>query len=98
MGKIILDAKKLDEAASKFRAIAHPMRMTIIQMLDNEKQLNVTQIYTKLGIEQAAASHHLSILKTYNVLESKRSGKMIYYTLKHSTINSLKECIDKCGK
>lgn len=98
MGKFILDARKLEDAASRFRAISHPMRIAIIQMLEKEKQMNVTQIHTKLDIEQAAASHHLSILKNKGVLESKRSGKMTFYMLRPNIITIIKECLEKCGK
>ncbi len=98
MAKYVLDPRKLEDAASKFRAISHPMRIAIIQMLEREKQLNVTQIYKRLEIEQAAASHHLNILKSKGVLDSKRDGKNTIYMLKPNIINSIKECLDKCGR
>lgn len=98
MAKYVLDPRKLEDAASKFRAISHPMRIAIIQMLEREKQLNVTQIYKRLEIEQAAASHHLNILKSKGVLDSKRDGKNTIYMLKPNIINTIKECLDKCGR
>jgi len=98
MAKYVLDSRKLEDAASKFRAISHPMRIAIIQMLEREKQMNVTQIYTNLEIEQAAASHHLNILKSKGVLDSKRAGKNTLYSLKPNIINIIKECLDKCGR
>ncbi len=96
MGKILLDIDKLELAASKLRAIAHPMRIAIIDLL-NEKQLSVTEIYEKLDIEQASASHHLNILKTKGVLASRRNGKKIYYSLKNQTLSEIIECINRCN-
>jgi DNA-binding transcriptional ArsR family regulator len=98
MGKFVLESKKLEEAASKFRAIAHPLRIAIIQMLEKDKQLNVTKIHTRLNIEQAAASHHLSVLKNKGILESRRDGKNTYYMLRPNILNIIKECLEKCGK
>jgi DNA-binding transcriptional ArsR family regulator len=98
MAKYVLDPRKLEDAASKFRAISHPIRIAIIQMLEREKQLNVTQIYNRLEIEQASASHHLNILKSKGVLDSRRDGKNTIYTLKPNIINIIKECLDKCGR
>jgi ArsR family transcriptional regulator, virulence genes transcriptional regulator len=98
MAKYVLDPRKLEDAASKFRAISHPMRIAIIQMLENEKQLNVTQIHNRLEIEQAAASHHLNLLKSKGVLDSKRIGKNTFYTLRPNIINIIKECLDRCSK
>ena len=92
----ILDAEKLEEVASKLRAVAHPMRVAIIQILDENKQLNVTQIYKKLGIEQATASHHLNILKTKGVLRSKRDGKQTFYSIKQDSIIRIVDCVSRC--
>ena len=80
MKKTNLDIQKLEMAASKLRAIAHPMRIAIIDLLTENKKLTVTEIYERLNIEQASASHHLNILKNKGLLESKRDGKMILYS------------------
>jgi DNA-binding transcriptional ArsR family regulator len=60
--------EKLELAASKLRAISHPMRIAIIELLSGDKHLSVTEIYKNLEIEQATASHHLNILKNKGVL------------------------------
>ena len=96
MGKIHLDVDKLEMAASKLRAIAHPMRIAVIDLL-NEKPLCVTDIYEKLNIEQASASHHLNILKIKGVLSSKREGKKIFYSLKNQTLIEIIDCINRCN-
>ncbi len=94
--KNILDLQKLEMAASKLRAIAHPMRIAIIELLSENKKLTVTQIYEHLNIEQASASHHLNILKNKGLLESKRNGKMIYYSLKLQVLSNVIDCINQC--
>lgn len=95
--EIVLDIVKLEAAASKLRAIAHPMRIAIIDLLNEKKKLSVTDIYEYLKIEQAAASHHLNILKSKGVLISKREGKQIHYSVKSSSIIEIIHCIDKCN-
>jgi DNA-binding transcriptional ArsR family regulator len=96
MKKAKLDIEKLEMAASKLRAIAHPMRIAIIDLLTANQKLTVTQIYKRLNLEQASASHHLNILKNKGLLESKRDGKMIYYSLKHTHLTEVIDCIDRC--
>jgi len=91
-----LDAEKLEEVASKLRAVAHPMRVAIISMLDKNKQMNVTEIYKALGIEQANASHHLNILKTKGVLTSRRDGKQTFYSIKQDSIIRIVDCVSRC--
>jgi DNA-binding transcriptional ArsR family regulator len=95
--EVVLDIVKLEAAASKLRAIAHPMRIAIIDLLSEKKKLSVTEIYEYLKIEQAAASHHLNILKSKGVLVSKREGKQIHYAVKSAAINEIIQCIDKCN-
>ncbi|MCD4663813.1 MAG: metalloregulator ArsR/SmtB family transcription factor [Bacteroidales bacterium] len=98
MTKLILDITKLEMAASKLRAIAHPMRIAIIDLLNDSKKLSVTEIYKALDLEQAAASHHLNILKTKGVLNSKREGKKIFYSLRSATLTEIIDCINRCNE
>lgn len=98
MAKVKLEIARLEAAASKMRAIAHPMRIAIIDMLHDTSKMSVTEIYEKLGIEQAAASHHLNILKSKGVLVSKRDGKKIFYSLKSATLSQIVECLDRCNE
>ena len=58
-----INVDQLELAASRLKAIAHPMRIALIGLLQETEKLNVTEIYSKLNIEQATASHHLNILK-----------------------------------
>lgn len=93
-----IDSDKLELAASKLRAISHPMRIAIIELLSEKGTLSVTDIYKSLNIEQATASHHLNILKGKNVLVSKRIGKKIFYSLRSHTITEILECINRCNE
>ncbi len=95
--KTALDIQKLELAASKLRAMAHPMRIAIIELLTENKKLTVTEIYERLSIEQASASHHLNILKNKGLLESKRDGKMILYSLKTNVLANVIDCINQCA-
>jgi len=91
-----LTAEQLERAATLLRAIAHPMRIAILQYLDGGKQLNVTEIHEHLKIEQSTTSHHLGILKDKGVLGSKREGKNTYYFIKNENLNTIIECVNKC--
>ncbi len=93
-----IDSDKLELAAGKLRAISHPMRIAIIELLSEKGTLSVTDIYKSLNIEQATASHHLNILKGKNVLVSKRIGKKIFYSLRSHTITEILECINRCNE
>ncbi len=56
-----LKPDSLEKAANMLKAIAHPVRISIVGCLDDGEKRTVTEIHTKLGIEQSTASHHLGI-------------------------------------
>jgi len=92
-----LNAEQLEKAANMLKAIAHPMRIAIINFLEDGKKLTVTEIHELLDIEQSTTSHHLGILKDKGVLASKREGKNTYYFLKHENLSDIVECLGKCA-
>ena len=98
MSRISIDVNKLEAAAGKLRAISHPMRIAIIDLLSRSEQMSVTDIYKKLDIEQATASHHLSILKNKGVLLSKREGKKIFYSLRSTILTEIIDCVNRCNE
>lgn len=92
-----LDAEMLERAAGMLKAIAHPLRISILSMLEEGKELTVSEIHAALNIEQSAASHHLGILKDKGVLNSRRDGKNTFYFLRHNSLRNIVDCVGKCG-
>lgn len=97
MSLLDLKPEQLDRAASMLKAIAHPVRISILNLLEDEGKLTVTEIHSRLKIEQSTASHHLGILKDKDVLMSKREGKNTLYSLKNDQLSELVKCINKCS-
>jgi len=91
-----LKIEQLEAAANMLKAIAHPLRIAILSFLEDGKQLTVTEIHMKLDIEQSTTSHHLGILKDKGVLNSRRDGKNTYYSLRHSSLSHIIECVSSC--
>lgn len=87
------DEKKIERAAYVLKAIAHPLRIRIIQMLNENKELNVSAIYKNLNAEQSLISHHLINMRDKGILDIRRSGKNIYYFLADSAVSEVIECI-----
>jgi len=98
MTKIDLTAEELEQAASMLKAISHPVRISILNALENGEKLTVTELHNILGIDQSAASHHLGIMKDKGILLSQRNGKNIYYSLKNERLKTLLGCIGSCNK
>ena len=95
MNKETMTPKQLEKAANILKAIAHPMRIAILEYLENGERMTVTQIHNLLRLEQSTTSHHLGILKDKGILASKREGKNNLYYLKYKNIGQVLECLRK---
>jgi len=91
-----LKLEQLEQAVNMLKAIAHPMRISIISLLEDGRKMTVTEIHEKLQIEQSTTSHHLGILKDKGVLSSKREGKNTLYFLRNENLGRILDCIGKC--
>ena len=80
--KTHFDLNFLEESTETMRAIAHPIRIAIIDLLQRNEQMSVTQIYEALDIEQAVASLRLRIMKNKNVVVVQRDAKFSLYSLR----------------
>lgn len=89
------DEKRIDKAAYVLKAVAHPLRIKIIQMLNRDAELNVSTIYKNLNAEQSLISHHLINMRDKGILDIRRSGKNIYYFLVDNSVSEIIECIYK---
>ena len=89
------EEKRIDRAAYVLKAVAHPLRIKIIQMLNENKELNVSAIYKNLNAEQSLISHHLINMRDKGILDIRRSGKNIYYFLVDTAVSEIIDCIYK---
>jgi ArsR family transcriptional regulator len=81
----------LEKKAEMIKTMGHPIRLCIMEILTDQNERTVTEIYTALEIEQAVASHHLRILKNSGILNSFKKGKNVLYSISH---DNLKEIFD----
>lgn len=69
--------------ANLLKCIAHPVKLDILALLNQQEALNVSEIQMMLGCdcEQSMLSHHLIKMKDKGILSSSKQGKNIYYSL-----------------
>lgn len=84
---------EIKKASAILRALNHKLRQSIIKLLDEKKNLSVTEIYVKLRIEQSVASQHLAILRRADILTTQREGKNIYYNVNYARIDEINQFV-----
>ncbi|HVM32152.1 MAG TPA: metalloregulator ArsR/SmtB family transcription factor [bacterium] len=67
--------------ADFLRALAHPVRLKIIEHLKNREQ-SVGKMVKSLEVEQSSLSKHLAILKQAGILSSRQVKVTVYYSIR----------------
>lgn len=69
-------------------AFSNPVRLKLLCCLD-KKSSNVNELINSCGLAQSAVSQHLTKLKRAGLVNSKRRGKFIYYSLTNEKTGKL---------
>ena len=93
----MLSVEKLELAAFVLKALAHPTRISIVDILRDGGSRSVTEICEILqDKDQPLVSHHLINMKQKGILGSEKKGRFIYYFLAHDEVLTILECMKKC--
>jgi len=85
--KVTFNQDKLNYSVELMKALAHPLRLRILEYIDSQGTINVNKIYNTLSIEQSITSQHLRTLRMAGVVEAKREGKFIHYNINYDIID-----------
>jgi len=91
----MLDAKRrllFEKQAEIAQAIAHPLRIAIIDFLKDGEQC-VCDIAGHIGAERSNVSRHLSLMVAAGVLEHRKEGLKVIYKLKCPCILDFFACM-----
>jgi len=71
--------------ANLFQALAHPTRIAIVEALrDGEQSAGTLQSH--LELTQSNISQHLAILRARQVVSTRKSANVVYYSLRHPVL------------
>jgi ArsR family transcriptional regulator len=94
----LIDMETLERVAPIIRNAAHPIRLRILDYLQQEGEpRTVTQIIEAAGAGQAVVSQQLRILKDQQVLSARREGNFMLYGIANHSVLMLLDCI-RCHK
>jgi DNA-binding transcriptional ArsR family regulator len=78
--RIRLSDQTLDLIAMRFRSLGEPMRLKILQLLENG-EMSVGQLVERLQSSQANVSKHLKVLVDADILSRRMQGTSAYYSI-----------------
>jgi len=71
--------------ANIFQALAHPTRIAIVETL-RDGELAAGAIQERLGLEQANLSQHLAVLRAREIVNARKRGNQVFYSLRHKIL------------
>ncbi len=77
------------------KGMAHPKRIRILRMLKGGPK-TVNELAKVTGIPQANVSQHLAILRQFGLLQTRRDGTSIYYSISDPRIVEACELVRSC--
>src|ERR1700751_2427775 len=80
--------KRANEASEFLKALAHESRLMILCLLC-EGEKTVTDLEELLSLQQASVSQHLARLRLDGLVQTKRIGKAILYSLANDDVRIL---------
>jgi ArsR family transcriptional regulator, virulence genes transcriptional regulator len=76
-----LNKKQIEQVVKGVQSMAHPVRFTILYSLLNEEQ-SVGDLSDITGVSQSVTSQHLSKMKDFNILDSRKESNKVFYFIK----------------
>jgi len=72
-----------------FRSLANEERLEIILKLYREGELCASDIEKSFFMEQSTTSHHLNYLKNVGVLDSRKQGRNVFYSVNKKNLTEI---------
>ena len=74
------------------RTLGDETRQRILRLLADEGEKNVGDIVDAFEVSQPTVSHHLSVLRNFDLVTRRKEGKQVFYALNRDRVT---EC---CGR
>ncbi|HEX7241040.1 MAG TPA: metalloregulator ArsR/SmtB family transcription factor [Longimicrobiaceae bacterium] len=95
MSSHALTPEVLELIAERFKALAEPARLAILNAL-RAREMTVSELMEATGLGQANASKHLQILHGLRFVERRKEGLYVVYRLADQDVFQL--CDIMCGR
>jgi ArsR family transcriptional regulator len=93
-----VNKKLYQRRAEILKALAHPSRLLIVDVLNQRGELCVCDLEKVVGSDQSTVSKHLSVLKQSGIIDHRREGKNSMYRLTRPCVMEFFACIERVMK
>lgn len=86
-----LPERTIDRVSRLFSALSDPTRVRILHSLSLTEELCVCDLAVLAGLSVSAVSHQLRLLRDRELVNSRRDGRIVYYSLADAHVSMLME-------
>ncbi len=90
----LTDLDALGQAAECLRALAHPHRLRMVQML-LQGDYTVGELAEACDLPSAMASEHLRLMQRCGFLASEKDGRRVYYRVVEPHLKNILRCVEE---
>ena len=92
-----LPAPEREALARRFKALADPARIGIVNLLSASDEVCVCAFVDALGLSQPTVSHHLRLLREAGLVSAEKRGTWSYYRLEPEALGALQDALGVDG-
>lgn len=89
----VADEHNFEELADRLKVLSNPNRLRIVTHL-REQDLCVHDLSTLLDLSQSAVSHQLKELRNQGILDRRKEGRVVYYSLSEDGLEAVRRVIN----
>ena len=75
--------------AEFFKALAHPVRIRILEILRSGDERSVQELQSALGLDQSTVSQQLAVLRAKHVVRARKEGTTVHYAVVDPLVGEL---------
>ena len=84
-----LSRREAARVADVFKVLGDPTRVLIVQALIQAGGLCVNHLAEAVGMSQSSVSHHLRILRHFDLIRNERRGREVFYSPNDAHVEQL---------
>lgn len=96
MSRSLIPEDYIDRVAGRFKILGEPVRLELLNQLNAEGEMTVSDLVEATDFQQANVSKHLRRMADEGIVSRRKDGVYVYYEIDDPTLSAL--CLLVCGR
>jgi ArsR family transcriptional regulator len=96
MSRSLIPEDYIDRVAGRFKILGEPVRLELLNQLNAEGEMTVSDLVEATDFQQANVSKHLRRMADEGIVSRRKDGVYVYYDIDDPTLAAL--CLLVCGR